>query len=166
MQQGGQTLAERHVVIVGGSSGVGLALAALAAAAGARLTLMARDGARLAAAARQVGGAEVRTLDLRAPETVVAAGEALGETDHLVITAGEYNPATLAASGPEDWRAMLEERLVGPLILIKAIAPRITTSIVLFSGTVARRPLPGSVWPLIATSGVESAVRALALELA
>jgi NAD(P)-dependent dehydrogenase (short-subunit alcohol dehydrogenase family) len=52
------------------------------------------------------------------------------------------------------------------MTLIRCLASSITTSIVLFSGTVARRPLHGSVWPSIAAAGVEGAVRSLALELA
>jgi NAD(P)-dependent dehydrogenase (short-subunit alcohol dehydrogenase family) len=159
-------LADRHVVVVGGSSGIGLAVAQMAATRGARLTLMARSAERLAAAAELVGGAQVRTLDLRQPETVAAAARALGEVDHLVITAGEYAPARLADSQPAGWRALVEERLVGPLSLIRDVAPRITSSIVVFSGTVARRPLPGSVWHSLAAAGMEAAVRALAVELA
>ena len=164
MQQADETLVGSHVVIVGGSSGMGLALAGRAARAGARLTLMARDPDKLASAARAVGGADVRVLDLRREATVLAACEDVGAVDHLVVTAGEYRPATFAETGPEEWRGMLEERLIGPLLLVRRLGP--TTSIVLVSGTVSRRILPGSTWATIALSGVEAAVRALAVELA
>ncbi len=164
MQQADETLAGSHVVVVGGSSGMGLALAARAARAGARLTLMARDPEKLARAAREVGGAAVRTCDLRQEATVVAACEGLGGVDHLVVTAGEYRAAAFAETGPQDWRTMLEERLIGPMLLVKRLAP--ATSVVLVSGTVSRKILPGSTWGTIALSGVEAAVRALAIELA
>jgi NADP-dependent 3-hydroxy acid dehydrogenase YdfG len=92
-----------HIVIVGGSSGVGLALAARCARAGARLTLLARDIAKLREAASRLGGdAQVRTVDLRRPETISPAVEELGALDHLVITAGSFRPAVLGASRADD----------------------------------------------------------------
>lgn len=156
----------KHVVIVGGSSGVGLALADQVRQMGARVTLMGRDRAKLDAAAASVGGADIRTIDLRRPDAVAEAVRGLAPAEHLVITAGTYGRSVIAESGPDDWRAILEERVIGPLTMVKAMAPTLTGSIVLFSGTVARRPLPGSTLPSIAIAGVESAARALALELA
>jgi NAD(P)-dependent dehydrogenase (short-subunit alcohol dehydrogenase family) len=156
----------QHIVIVGGSSGVGLALARQCDASGANLTLMGRDSGKLEVAARTLQRASTRSIDLRDAESLTAAFADLPRADHLVITAGTYETATLATSEPADWRQVLEERLIGPLLIIKSLAPTLTKSIVLFSGTVARRPLPGSTLGSIAIAGVESAVRALALELA
>jgi NAD(P)-dependent dehydrogenase (short-subunit alcohol dehydrogenase family) len=160
-------LTGQHVVIVGGSSGVGLALAAQSARAGARLTLLARDLSKLQAAAAPFGDdAQVRSVDLRRSETLAPALEGLGAVDHLVITAGSFRPALLNASRADDWRAVFEERLVGPLGLIQALAPTLKRSIVLFSGTIARRPSAGFIALAAAAAGVEAATRALALELA
>jgi NAD(P)-dependent dehydrogenase (short-subunit alcohol dehydrogenase family) len=157
---------DQHVAVVGGSSGVGLALAGLTADQGARVTLLARDAARLATASAASPGSAGLTMDLRRPEAMGEVAAALGQVDHLVICAGVYRPASLTGSGVDQWRELLEERLVGPLALIKALGSAITGSITLFSGTVARRPLPGSIWHSIAAAGMESAVRALSLELA
>ena len=161
-----ETLRGRHVVVVGGSSGVGLAVAMRAARHGAAVTLLARDPAKLGEAARLVRAARFIPFDLRAVDTIPMVARSLGAVDHLIICAGVYHAATLEASTVEDWRGVLDERLVGPLALIKALGPAIGSSIVMFSGTVARRPLPGSVWHSIVASGMESAVRALAVELA
>src|SRR5262249_32560260 len=64
------------------------------------------------------------------------------------------------------WRDILEERLIGPLALIKALAPRITSSIVLFSGIIARKPSVELPLLSAAAAAVESAARSLALGLA
>lgn len=161
------SLSGHHIVIVGASSGVGLAIAAQAARSGARLTLLARDLTKLRdAASGLVGVVQVRSVDLRRWETLAAAVEGLGAVDHLVITAGSFRPAMLNASHAEEWRGVFEERLIGPLGLIQALAPALRRSIVLFSGTVARRPSAGVAPIAAAAAGVEAAVRALAVELA
>jgi NAD(P)-dependent dehydrogenase (short-subunit alcohol dehydrogenase family) len=160
-------LTGQHIVIVGGSSGVGLALAAQSARAGARLTVLARDLTKLREAASRLGGdVQVRSVDLRQFETLAPAVEGLGAVDHLVITAGSFRPAMLSVSHADDWRGVFEERLIGPLGLIQALAPTLRRSIVLFSGTIARRPSAGLTVLAAAAAGVEAATRALALELA
>jgi NAD(P)-dependent dehydrogenase (short-subunit alcohol dehydrogenase family) len=160
-------LTGQHIVIVGGSSGVGLAIAAHSVRAGARLTVLARDLAKLRKAARSLGGdVQARSVDLRRPETLAPALHELGAVDHLVITAGTFRPALLSASDAADWRGVFEERLIGPLGLIQALAPALRRSIVLFSGTIARRPSAGFVAVAAAAAGVEAAARALAVELA
>jgi len=159
------SLQNKHVAIIGGSSGVGLALGRVSAAAGARVTLLARDEARLQAAASQVPNAKALTLDLLKSETVARAAEALDAVDHLVITAGTFGPASLADSDPEDWRRKFEERIVGPSLMIKLLAPRITRSITLFSGLTSRRPYAGIGVGAALAAGLEGLTRALALEL-
>jgi NAD(P)-dependent dehydrogenase (short-subunit alcohol dehydrogenase family) len=153
-----------HILIVGGSSGVGLAIARKAAAQGARLTLAARDPDRLAEAAASVPGAVPLSVDLLRPEEAARAVGDIGPIDHLVVSAGTVGFSTLAESDETEWRTVLEERLIGPLAVIKAAAP--SRSILLFSGTIARRPRPGAVLLAAAAAGVEAAVRALSLELA
>src|SRR5438874_2111087 len=118
-------LANKHVVIVGGSSGMGLALAKLLGSAGARLTLLGRDAAKIKGIAQRIGNAEGRTFDLRRAETIPPALEGVGDVDHLVITAGTTGPMPLATSGPEQWRGVVEERLIGPLTVVKTLAPRL-----------------------------------------
>jgi NAD(P)-dependent dehydrogenase (short-subunit alcohol dehydrogenase family) len=160
------TLKGQHVLVVGASSGMGRAVAQYAAAAGALLTVMGRDAGRLEKVAAEIGGADIREIDLRREQTIAPAAEGLARIDHLVVTAGTYGAALVAESGPADWRAILEERLIGPLLLIKALGGRLTGSITLFTGSTVRRPSIGAVLPSAALGGVEAAVRALAVELA
>lgn len=158
-------LANKHVAIVGGSSGMGLALGQQAAAAGVRVTLLARDANKLAAAAKQVPNAATRVMDLRRTDTISAAISSLGTVDHLVITAGTYRPGPADKIDVEEWRGILEERVIGPLFLIKSLAKQITTSVVMFTGTASMRPTAGIAAAAAATAGVENMARCLALEL-
>jgi NAD(P)-dependent dehydrogenase (short-subunit alcohol dehydrogenase family) len=158
-------LTDKHVVVVGGSSGMGLAIARQASAAGARLTLLARDANKLESAASQVRNAGFRTIDLKNMETIPASVANLGVVDHLVVTAGTARVMPLASTGPTEWRAVVEERLIGPLLVIKILASQISESIVFFSGTIARRPTAAGAIMAAAAAGVENMVRALSLEL-
>jgi NAD(P)-dependent dehydrogenase (short-subunit alcohol dehydrogenase family) len=162
----GHPLQNKHVAVVGGSSGVGLAIAALSFSAGARVTLLARELGKLRSAAQQVGQADVRSIDLRRPETIAPAVGDLGVVDHLVVTAGTFRPARIATSDPADWRGILEERVIGALSLIKLLAPRLTSSIVFFSGAISRKPVVGCTVLAAAAAAIEGAMRGLALELA
>ncbi len=160
------SLEGQHVVVIGGSSGVGLAVASQARAEGAQVTIMARNAERLASAIKQIPGISSRIVDLSDLQGIDQCFSSLGRIDHLVISAGTLSFAALSASTPADWRAVLEERIIGPLVAIKAASPHIARSIVLFSGSIAHRPFPGSCVLAAAAGGIESAVRELALELA
>jgi NAD(P)-dependent dehydrogenase (short-subunit alcohol dehydrogenase family) len=161
-----RSLERQHVAIVGGSSGVGLAIAVLAIAAGARVTLLARNPDKLRLAAQKVATPLTRSVDLCIPESIVGAVSALGSVDHLVVTAGTFHPAPISASDPADWRAILEERLIGTLSFVKQLDGKLTRSIVLFSGAISRRPVMGCTVLAAAAAAVEGAARGLALELA
>jgi NADP-dependent 3-hydroxy acid dehydrogenase YdfG len=143
----------QYVLVVGASSGMGRGVALHAAQAGARLTLMGRDAGRLEAVAGETSG-EIRTIDLRREETIAPSVEGLTSVDHLVVTAGTYGVALVAESCPDDWRGIIEERIVGPLLLVKALGDRLTRSITLFTGSTVRRPSAGAVLPTAALGGV------------
>lgn len=162
----GRALAGQHVAIVGASSGVGLALARLAAAAGARLTLFGRDMPKLRSVSAGFPNAELRQLDLHRTLSIEQAVRDIVDLDHLAVTAGTFGPAPLADTSLEHLRAILEERIIGPLMLVKTLAPQMRKSVVLFSGGLARRPLAGGVILAAALCGVEGLARALAVELA
>jgi NAD(P)-dependent dehydrogenase (short-subunit alcohol dehydrogenase family) len=157
---------DSHIVIVGGSSGVGLALAQRLHADGSRLTLLGRDKSKLDRAVAGMRGAHSIRLDLRSPEGITPAVGGIDAVDHLVVTAGTLLAGSLAESNIADWRTVFDERVIGPLALIQALAPRIRHSIVLFSGTVVRRPGPSLSVLAAAVGAVESLVRSLAVELA
>ena len=85
----------KHVVVVGGSSGMGLAAAAMATRAGARVTIASRSRAKLEAAEVRTGAAAIEIIDVT-DDTSVARGFArIGPVDHVVVSAAEVKTGPL-----------------------------------------------------------------------
>ncbi|RKP52216.1 SDR family oxidoreductase [Trinickia fusca] len=157
-----------HVVVIGGSSGIGLAAAAAIKAQGGHLTLVGRSASKLEAAAQQLGGARTVVADIASRTSIEASFASMTRIDHLVITAGSLHTGKLVDTDPDPLLVDLHERLAGPLYSIKAALPWLhaRSSIVLTGGQYADRPpSSGAAIVAAAVSGVEALARALALEL-
>lgn len=157
-----------HVVVFGGSSGIGLAAAAAAKGRGAEITLVGRTASKLEAAARTIGGARTAVADIGDKRAVEALFETMTRVDHLVVCAGSFITGKIAESDPDRLLAALHERIAGPVYAIKAALPLMpsTASIVLTSGQLADRPTgQGTSVIAAAVRGVEALARSLALEL-
>ncbi len=163
------TLNTHHVVVIGGSSGIGLATARAAQQGGATVTVVGRRSDRLAAAAARLPDlrtAQADVLDLPALHAVFAEA---GPVDHLVVTAGEAVLSDFVA-GP-DPAAQLDGfsvKVLGAANAIRAALPVLTptASIVLTGGVSTARPVRGAWTTSVATAAVEQLARVLALELA
>jgi NAD(P)-dependent dehydrogenase (short-subunit alcohol dehydrogenase family) len=160
----------KRVVILGGTAGIGLATARHAADAGADVVVVSRSRERVDAALDGLpAGAEGYAADLSSEQATAALFAEVGALDHLVYCAGEA--LELFALDDTDLgqaRRFFETRLWGALAAVKhghrLIRPG--GSIVLMSGSAGARPQ--ATWTVAAAicGGVESIVRALALELA
>ncbi|WP_445682011.1 SDR family oxidoreductase [Radicibacter daui] len=167
------SLAGKTVVIVGGSSGVGLGVAAAALSKGARTYIIGRSAEKLKVAEQSLGGqGSVIPLsaDMTREDEVVRLFAQIGSFDHLVATAG--TPPTNYPIGETDVaavKAFVENKLMGAVILAKHAAGALVPdgSMTFTSGiNKDRPPVPGgSVVAAIAGSFGYFA-RALALELA
>ncbi len=147
-------LTGRSVLVAGGTGGLGLPVARLLAARGARLTLTARSGGRLAAVARGLDAAHV-AADLRergAAERVVdAAVSAHGGLDGLVVAAGvvAFGPAVEVEDAVLD--ELLALNVLAPVRLLRAAHPALSASaaaghepfVVTISAVVAEQPTAG-----------------------
>jgi len=157
-----------HVVVFGGSAGIGLATAAAAKAQGATVTLISRTPTKLKAAAHAIGGAQTAIANIADRKSVEAAFNGMTRVDHLVITAGGLSVGKLADSDPDQLLIEIQQRIAGVVYAIKAALPSIppTGSIVLTGGQFSDRP-PGNGASVIATAvrGIEALARSLALEL-
>ena len=164
---------KQTVVIVGASSGIGLATAQMAAAKGADVIMLSRSQAKLDRAAESVTGGSRRAmamdmLDAAAVDRVMAS---IGALDHLVLTAVADELASKAPIGVMT-NEQLErsfDKLRGFVNVIRAAAPKLRTggSITLISGASAARPPRDGFSVLAAASGsILSFGKALALELA
>jgi NAD(P)-dependent dehydrogenase (short-subunit alcohol dehydrogenase family) len=125
-------LADRVVVITGGSRGLGLLLAREFAAHGARLALLARDAAELERARAELAdrGAEVVAIrcDVRVRGQVMDAfaqiGEALGAVDVLVNNAGIIQAGPFEHMSLSDFDESLQVHFWGPLYTTLEVLPR------------------------------------------
>lgn len=167
-QQMQATLDHQHVVIFGGSSGIGLAVAAMAKEQGASLTLIGRDHGKLTRAATALGGARLVAADITDRKAVEQVFVDLPRVDHLVITSGTFNAGKIADSDPDTLLRALDERIAGPLYAIKAALPRFARngSITLMGGQLADRPSGDGVAVIAAAvRGIEGLAGALVQEL-
>lgn len=116
-------------VVVGGTGGLGGAIASGLAGAGATVVPTGRDPARVEAAAQAVRAAGGQTLAHPADTTVEAELRALrdhvvaafGRVDVLVNAAGTHLRRPTVATGLREWRRVLEVNLTGPFLACKVI---------------------------------------------
>jgi NAD(P)-dependent dehydrogenase (short-subunit alcohol dehydrogenase family) len=167
-------LAGSTAVIVGGSSGIGLAAGSLLHGVGARVMLVGRDQARLNSAADQIraeDGPEVLATpaDGSDEEALARIFDLAGSVDHVLVTAGGLAGGGLVDTlSPESVSSALHGRVWGALTAVRLAAGRLPAggSITLTSGIYTIRPVPGMAAPIAAIGAVETLTGALALELA
>lgn len=115
------------MVITGGSSGIGLETARIAASRGARVSLIARDADRLAAAAGSIVGARTAAADVTDPDAVRGAiaelGDASGPCDVLVTSAGSSHPGYFEQLDDAVFRDQMDVDYFGTLHAIRAVVP-------------------------------------------
>ena len=155
------------VVIIGGSSGMGLAIAKEAADAGAAVTIAGRSQSKLDEATRAIAG-DVTTymVDLSDEGSVMKLLQSIGSFDHLVITGSSVKTGQLRELSLADARASMDSKFWGAYMAAGYAQIRPKGSITLFSGILSRRPSPGLASLAAINAAVEALGRALALELA
>jgi len=166
----GNGLHNKRVVILGGSSGIGLAVAEEAASQGAKLVIASSNAERVQKAIESLGGnAQGHTLDLSDEQAVETLFTKLGAFDHLVFTAGDsLHLQNLADTDLKQARRAFELRYWAALAAVKYASKSIRKggSIVLTTGVAGQRPHKGWVVAASVCGTIEALTRALALELA
>jgi len=158
-------LAGKKVVVVGGSSGIGLATAEIAKRAGADVVIASRNAERLKATGEKIGATAVAT-DVTQDDSVVALFRTTGPVDHVVVTAAQLRTGPFKTVAMEDVRATMEGKFWGAWRVARAAEIRAGGSLTLVSGFLSIRPRPNSAIVGAANGALESLTRGLALELA
>jgi NAD(P)-dependent dehydrogenase (short-subunit alcohol dehydrogenase family) len=163
------SLAGKTVVVIGGSSGLGLGIARLAAQAGARVVIASRSADKLAQARESiVGEVETRRVDVRDEASVRQLFTDLGELDHLATPGNEGARGPFLEMSTAQARAGFDSKFWGQYLAARYAAPHIRPggSIVLVAGTNSQRPGKSSVVMAAINAAVEGLARGLAVELA
>ncbi len=164
------TLNGKRIVVLGGSSGIGLAVAQGAAAEGASVVIASSRQARVNAALDTLpAGGEGHAVDLSDADAVQALFAQIGPFDHMVFTAGEsLQLGALADTDLANAKRFFELRYWGAFLAARHGSGNIRPggSIVFTSGIAGQRPHAG--WSLGASicAAMEGLTRALAVELA
>jgi gluconate 5-dehydrogenase len=171
-------LGGKTALITGGGSGLGLAMARGLAAAGARVVLNGRGGAKLDAAAAALKGdgllAETAVFDVTdsaaVNEGIADVVARFGQIDILVNNAGVQHRAPIEEFSDADWRRVLSTNLDAPFFLARAVIPamkaRKSGKIINIASLMSSLARPTTVPYQASKGGIAMLTRGLAVELA
>jgi NAD(P)-dependent dehydrogenase (short-subunit alcohol dehydrogenase family) len=162
-------LAGQTVVVIGGSSGIGLETARLARAEGAAVMLTGRDPERLGRAADDVQASSAVSFDATDRDRLDRYFAELPTTvDHIVVTAGRPYYAPLAEIDLHEAQQDIEGHLLLPITVAQHAVHRVRSggTLLFFSGTGARRPGIGLTVASTLTTALPALIANLALEIA
>jgi NAD(P)-dependent dehydrogenase (short-subunit alcohol dehydrogenase family) len=160
----------KRVLVIGGGSGIGLAVAQGAAKAGAAVTVASTNLDKVKSAAAALGG-EAAGLDVTDEAAVAAFFASAPAFDHIVTTAGDWGQIRGVPVADLDLAAaagVFKVRFWGALAVAKHGGPRLPPggSLTLTDGMIAHRPSRGSAVSTAMAGAIEHLTRALAVELA
>jgi len=155
----------KKVVVVGGSSGIGLSTAELAKREGADVIVASRNVAKLDAVAEKLNAIAI-PADVTSDDSVAKLFRNCGPVDHVVVTAAQLRTGPFKTVSMEDVRSTMEGKFWGAWRVAKSAEIRPGGSLTLVSGYLSIRPRPNSAIISVANGALESLARALALELA
>jgi NAD(P)-dependent dehydrogenase (short-subunit alcohol dehydrogenase family) len=160
-------LESAKVLVVGGSSGIGLATAQAFAAQGAHVAIASRSAAKLEAAATLIGGViQHVVLDTTDEAAVEAYFATSGQFDHVVVSAAQ-TPGGPARKLPlQDAYTAMNSKFWGAYRVARLVDITPGGSLTFVSGFLSVRPSGGSVLQGAINAALEALARGLALELA
>lgn len=158
-----------EAVVVGGTGGIGRAIAEALVARGDSAVIVGRDLDRATTVATEIGPAcRGLALDVGDAAGCVSALADVGDITHVVLTAIEVNSNTLESFDVAAANRLAAIKLTGYTAVIAALAPRLrsTGSVLLFGGNSKDKPFPGSTTVTAVNGAIAALTRALVVELA
>ncbi|GIF71022.1 SDR family NAD(P)-dependent oxidoreductase [Asanoa siamensis] len=156
-------------IVIGGTGGLGLAVATRLVARGDEVVVTSREVERAVATAAEIGpGVRGLGVDLAEPETIAQSLAEITEVDHLVVTATSQVPNTLDNFDLAAAITAHTIKLVGYAEVVRVLRDRFRAgaSVVLFGGVAKDRPYPGSTAVTTHNAGLGGLARTLAVQVA
>lgn len=162
-------LADKKIVIIGGSSGIGLGIAKACAQLGAKLVIASRSLEKLKLTQKELSkDTEIHPLDIAQPDQIKTFMQKVGKFDHLITPGASVSWGAFGTLSEKEEQASFQSKFWGQYYAAKFGFPHINPggSIVLFAGCWSQRPIPGAAIPGSINGAIESLGRALAVEIA
>jgi NAD(P)-dependent dehydrogenase (short-subunit alcohol dehydrogenase family) len=161
-------LHDEDVLVIGRGGGLARAVCLAARDAGAKVIAAGRDQATLSSVYAGEPGISTETVDLTDEASIIALGKRLGTVGHVVSTASARARGRVADLERDAVRRSFDTKVIGPLMLAKHLAPRMTDggSFTIFSGVAAAKIAVGTLAVAITNGAADILARSLALELA
>jgi NAD(P)-dependent dehydrogenase (short-subunit alcohol dehydrogenase family) len=165
------SLEGKKVLIVGGSTGMGLGTAKLVAAAGAKVTISSRSQDNLDAAAKDIGGdVEAHALDATSDAAVDAffadGGPGGGTWDHVIASIGRGGRGRLPDMSMESAFEAMNAKFWPYFRIARAAQIAKDGSLTFVSGGLSRKPATAAALVCAVNGAVEAMTRGLALDMA
>ena len=163
----------RRVLVTGGASGIGLAIATGFFEQGAHVTIADISGDKARAAAEEIGGksgkVEWSEVDVSSSHSVDGLMQSLGpRLDVLVCAAGIFAPGTAEETSDEIWQRVIGVNLNGTFYCARAAIPLMRPHggaiITLSSSTGAHDAIPGAAAYVTSKGGVAMMTKAMAVD--
>jgi NAD(P)-dependent dehydrogenase (short-subunit alcohol dehydrogenase family) len=158
---------DAKVLIIGGTGGIGRALAERYASLQSEVILTSRSTERAEATAREIGGnTRGIALDIAEPEEIAAQLADVGMIDRLLIVAIERDYNTVRDYDLVKAKRAVTVKLVGYTEVVHTMLDRFSkdASVVIFGGLAGQRPYPGSTTVTMVNGAVSSMIKTMAVE--
>lgn len=157
----------KNVLVIGGTSGIGKAVARLAFDYGAKVILTGRNGENALKVAKTIGSSvQGAQLDIDNDLEVGELFKDLKDLDHIYIAAGSTKLCAVTDGALEENMKAFDTRIVGSLRVVRAAVGKMTDfgSMVFTGGISTDRPISGAWVSGLATSTAEQMARVLVME--
>ncbi len=159
------SLENQSLLVIGGTSGMGKAIALGGLARGMKVTVAGREDDTFRAVQQELGDQlEVKAIDIGSEEEIKKFFSSAQAIDHVVTSAAFVRTGDFKSSSTEDARISFTGKFWSQYLVAKYA--EVKQSILFFSGIYSRKPPKGTASVAAANSAVEGLARALAVDLA